>query len=77
MNTSTLRKPGIVIIGAGEAGLRAALTLRERRYEGALTVVGDEPHPPYERPPLSKGFLQVGPTTPSPVSGALELESKG
>jgi 3-phenylpropionate/trans-cinnamate dioxygenase ferredoxin reductase component len=45
---------GMVIIGAGECGGRAALALRDLGYEGAVTLVGDEPHLPYERPPLSK-----------------------
>lgn len=45
---------GIVIIGAGECGGRAALALRELGFQGAVTLVGDEPHLPYERPPLSK-----------------------
>jgi 3-phenylpropionate/trans-cinnamate dioxygenase ferredoxin reductase subunit len=50
----------MVIVGAGECGGRAALTLRERGYTGQITLIGDEPHLPYERPPLSKG-LTVGP----------------
>jgi len=45
---------GMVIIGAGECGGRAALALRDLGYDGAVTLVGDEPHLPYERPPLSK-----------------------
>ncbi|WP_036258510.1 FAD-dependent oxidoreductase [Mesorhizobium sp. WSM3224] len=45
---------GMVIIGAGECGGRAALALRDLGYEGPVTLVGDEPHLPYERPPLSK-----------------------
>lgn len=45
---------GIVIIGAGESGTRAAFALREAGYCGAVTLVGAEPHLPYERPPLSK-----------------------
>jgi len=45
---------GIVIVGAGECGGRAALTLRERGYSGPVTLVGGETHLPYERPPLSK-----------------------
>lgn len=45
---------GIVIIGAGECGTRAAFTLREAGYGGAVSLIGDEPHLPYERPPLSK-----------------------
>lgn len=48
---------GMVIIGAGECGGRAALALREAGYDGPVTLIGDEPHLPYERPPLSKGAL--------------------
>ena len=47
-------RAGMVIIGAGECGGRAALALRDLGYEGPVTLVGDEPHLPYERPPLSK-----------------------
>lgn len=47
----------IVIIGAGEAGARAAVSLRERGFGGSVTVVGYEPHAPYERPPLSKAVI--------------------
>ncbi|CRM44703.1 Rhodocoxin reductase [Pseudomonas sp. 31 E 6] len=48
----------MIIVGAGHAGGRAALTLREEGYTGRLILIGDEPHLPYERPPLSKGLLQ-------------------
>jgi NADPH-dependent 2,4-dienoyl-CoA reductase/sulfur reductase-like enzyme len=48
----------ITIIGASLAGLRAAETLRSRGYDGALTLVGEERHRPYDRPPLSKQVLQ-------------------
>jgi len=44
----------IVIIGAGECGVRAAFALREEGFSGRITLVGEEPHLPYERPPLSK-----------------------
>ena len=44
-------------MGASAAGLSAAETLRREGYEGTLTLVGDEPHPPYDRPPLSKQIL--------------------
>ncbi len=44
----------IVIVGAGECGARAALTLREAGHEGPVILLGEEPHLPYERPPLSK-----------------------
>jgi 3-phenylpropionate/trans-cinnamate dioxygenase ferredoxin reductase component len=48
----------IVIIGAGQAGVRAAETLRRLGFDGGVTLIGDEPHPPYQRPPLSKKFLK-------------------
>ncbi|MER8952814.1 FAD-dependent oxidoreductase [Mesorhizobium sp. M0833] len=48
---------GMVVIGAGECGGRAALALRELGYNGPVTLVGDEPHLPYERPPLSKDAM--------------------
>lgn len=48
----------LIIVGAGHAGGRAALTLREQGYDGALLLIGDEAHAPYERPPLSKSVLQ-------------------
>lgn len=49
---------GMVIVGGGLAAAKAAETLREEGFEGDVTVVTDEPHPPYQRPPLSKGYLQ-------------------
>jgi 3-phenylpropionate/trans-cinnamate dioxygenase ferredoxin reductase component len=47
----------IVIIGAGQAGGWAARTLREKGFTGRVVLVGDEAHPPHERPPLSKSVL--------------------
>ncbi|GAA3154365.1 NAD(P)/FAD-dependent oxidoreductase [Streptomyces echinatus] len=52
-----LKDGRIVIVGASLAGLRAAETLREEGFTGSLTLVGDEPHAPYDRPPLSKQVL--------------------
>ncbi|UMG94748.1 FAD-dependent oxidoreductase [Nocardioides sp. TF02-7] len=46
-----------MVVGAGLAGARAVEELREQDYTGDITLVGAEPHPPYERPPLSKGLL--------------------
>ncbi|MHA3703705.1 NAD(P)/FAD-dependent oxidoreductase [Jatrophihabitans sp. YIM 134969] len=46
-----------VVVGAGQAGARCALTLREQGYTGEIVLLGDEPYLPYERPQLSKGFL--------------------
>lgn len=54
----------IVIVGAGQAAVQAVDTLRRRGFAGKLTLVGEEPWPPYQRPPLSKKYL----------AGALERE---
>ena len=48
---------GIIIIGAGQAGASLAEKLRSEGYDDAITVIGAEPVPPYERPPLSKAYL--------------------
>ena len=47
----------IIVVGAGLAGGTAVTELREQGYDGRLVLIGSEPHPPYERPPLSKGYL--------------------
>ena len=47
----------IVIVGAGQAGAKAAETLRRLGFDGAIMIVGDEPHETYQRPPLSKKYL--------------------
>lgn len=47
-----------VIAGAGMAGAKAAETLREEGFDGRVVLVGAEPEPPYERPPLSKDYLR-------------------
>jgi 3-phenylpropionate/trans-cinnamate dioxygenase ferredoxin reductase subunit len=56
----------IVIIGTGLAGAHAAQELRAQGHTGDITLIGDEPHPPYERPPLSKGLL-LGTADPDSV----------
>ncbi|MGH2382055.1 MAG: NAD(P)/FAD-dependent oxidoreductase [Candidatus Limnocylindria bacterium] len=48
----------VVIAGGGLAGATAAFALRERSFQGRVVLVGDEQVPPYERPPLSKGYLR-------------------
>lgn len=48
----------VVVVGAGLAGAHVAGTLRAEGYDGQVVLLGDEPEPPYERPPLSKDFLQ-------------------
>ena len=55
----------IVVVGAALAGGRAATALRAEGHDGPITLVGAESHRPYERPPLSKGFL----------TGSAELDS--
>ncbi len=48
---------GIVVVGAGQAGASLVVKLRNLRFEGEITLIGAEPHPPYQRPPLSKKYL--------------------
>ncbi len=50
--------PGCVIIGAGHAAAQCALSLRKDGWTGTITLIGDEPAPPYHRPPLSKAYLK-------------------
>jgi NADPH-dependent 2,4-dienoyl-CoA reductase/sulfur reductase-like enzyme len=47
----------VAIVGASLAGMRAATALRDQGFSGSIAVIGDEPHTPYDRPPLSKQFL--------------------
>ncbi|AJF69062.1 NAD(P)/FAD-dependent oxidoreductase [Streptomyces vietnamensis] len=47
----------VAVVGASLAGLSAARALRKQGYDGRLVLIGDEPHRPYDRPPLSKEFL--------------------
>ncbi|MEW6642062.1 MAG: FAD-dependent oxidoreductase [Pseudomonadota bacterium] len=53
----------VVIVGAGQAGLQVAASLREEAFAGSITLIGDEPVLPYRRPPLSKEFLRGAVTT--------------
>lgn len=48
----------IVIVGAGHGGVQAAASLREEGYEGPIALICDDPHAPYQRPPLSKAFMK-------------------
>lgn len=52
-----MKSDGVVIVGAGQAGFQVAASLRMESYEGPVTLIGDEPNVPYQRPPLSKGFM--------------------
>lgn len=49
--------PHVVVIGAGQAGAALVARLRVLGFDGDITMIGDEPAPPYQRPPLSKGYL--------------------
>lgn len=62
---------GVVIIGAGEAGARAAVTLRDRGFAGPITLIGRESHFPYERPPLSKAVI-TAPLLPEAPAAILD-----
>ena len=50
-------KNDVVIIGAGHAGGMTAISLRQQKYQGSITLIGEENFLPYQRPALSKGFL--------------------
>ena len=47
----------VLIVGAGHAGAQCAIALRQLKFEGSISLLGDEPELPYERPPLSKDYL--------------------
>lgn len=51
------RADDVVIVGAGQAAVQVACSLRDAGHRGVITLVGDDPAPPYQRPPLSKAFL--------------------
>ena len=48
---------GVLIVGGGQTAMQLAISLRELGWQEAVTIVGDEPYAPYQRPPLSKAFL--------------------
>ncbi|MEU5216454.1 FAD-dependent oxidoreductase [Streptomyces sp. NPDC020807] len=56
--TGTGPGAGVVVVGAGVAGVQTAVALREKGYAGRIRLVGAERHRPYDRPPLSKSVLQ-------------------
>lgn len=59
----------VVIVGSGHGGVELAAALRQRGFEGAVTIVGDEPFLPYQRPPLSKEFLKNPDDAGLPLKG--------
>lgn len=62
-------KNGVVIVGAGHAGVQAAAGLREDGYDGPVILVGDENELPYHKPPLSKTFIKDQEAKPQPLRG--------
>ena len=50
-------KYDVIIVGAGQAGLSTAISLRQRKFSGSILLIGDENELPYQRPPLSKSFI--------------------
>ncbi|RKQ71176.1 3-phenylpropionate/trans-cinnamate dioxygenase ferredoxin reductase subunit [Litorimonas taeanensis] len=48
----------VLIVGAGQAAAQTATSLRQGGFEGKITILGEEPSPPYQRPPLSKAYLK-------------------
>jgi 3-phenylpropionate/trans-cinnamate dioxygenase ferredoxin reductase subunit len=74
MDSSDGIKAGMVIVGAGQSGMAAGLALREQGYGGPVTLIGDEPHLPYERPPLSKqAMLATEEPVPAVIAEAAHL----
>jgi len=68
---------GIVIVGAGECGARAAFALREQAYAGPVTLIGAERHLPYERPPLSKDGMTAGTDNIRTIADTARFEAAG
>ncbi|MER8500843.1 MULTISPECIES: FAD/NAD(P)-binding oxidoreductase [unclassified Mesorhizobium] len=62
-------KIGVVIVGAGHAGVQAAASLREEGYDGPVILIGDEDELPYHKPPLSKTFIKDQQAKPQPLRG--------
>ncbi|MBL8583699.1 MAG: FAD-dependent oxidoreductase [Rhizobiaceae bacterium] len=62
-------KDGVLIVGAGHAGVQAAASLREEGFEGPVTLIGEENALPYHKPPLSKTFLKEPDAKPQPLRG--------
>lgn len=62
-------KIGVVIVGAGHAGVQAAASLREEGYDEPVILIGDEDELPYHKPPLSKTFIKDQQAKPQPLRG--------
>lgn len=69
MNNDVAMNNGVVIVGAGHAGVQAAASLREEGYDGPVILVSDEAELPYHKPPLSKTFIKDAGAKPQPLRG--------
>src|SRR5271169_5574272 len=56
-NAGLMAAPLVAVVGTGQAGFQAAAPLRQAGFAGRIVMIGDEPVPPYQRPPLSKSYL--------------------
>jgi 3-phenylpropionate/trans-cinnamate dioxygenase ferredoxin reductase component len=65
----------VVVVGAGQAGVQVADSLRSGGHDGPVVLIGDEPDPPYQRPPLSKDFLTG--SAPLPLRGERFFSDRG
>ena len=63
-----------MIVGAGMAGVQTAVELRRQGRRGSITLMGDEPHPPYDRPPLSKAVLLGAGAAGEPVDTRFDVD---
>ncbi|NGO52325.1 NAD(P)/FAD-dependent oxidoreductase [Allomesorhizobium camelthorni] len=72
-----MAEAGMVIVGAGEAGTRAAFALREEGYAGPVSLIGAERHLPYERPPLSKDAMGLAGAGMKTIADAVRFEEAG
>ncbi|MFI9408634.1 NAD(P)/FAD-dependent oxidoreductase [Nocardia gamkensis] len=69
-----MTKENFVVVGASLAGLRAVEAARKAGFEGAVTLIGAEEHLPYDRPPLSKAYLEQLPDGAGPASTIFRTE---
>ncbi|GAA2360856.1 FAD-dependent oxidoreductase [Saccharopolyspora halophila] len=69
MSPSPSSEPRVVVVGAGHAGVQVADALRGNGHTGPITILGEEHHPPYQRPPLSKEQLAAEEVSDQPLRG--------
>lgn len=72
-----MTEAGVIIVGAGQGGFQAAASLRQNGYASPITLIGEEPGLPYQRPPLSKAYLKDGDAERLALRPASFYESEG